>query len=87
MDLVKFFDRFMKEDTPICICSEKNMNILYSGTVGDCYFGLAKTVQFCSFYPHLVDGEEVGIVVTLTPEYYEWLKKADPEAKYRRLGK
>lgn len=85
MNLAKFIEMFLSEDTPICVCSEKNMNILYSGAAGDCYFGLAKTVNFCRLYPYLVDGDEIGIIVTLTPEYCEWRSKVNPEGKYDRL--
>ena len=86
MDLMKFFDRFLREDTQVCICSEKSMNILYSGTVGECYLGLAKTTNFLSLYPHLVDDEDIGIIVTLTPAYYEWRNKVDYESENRRVN-
>lgn len=75
MTLFDFIDRYLKEDARICVCSQKNMNVLYSGPAGDCYFRLAKTTEVMQMYPYLVDDCEIGILVALTPEYLEWRNK------------
>lgn len=86
MSLVEFIESYMREDSQICVISEKSMNILYSGSAGDCFFRLAKSVNFVTFYPYLVNDEQIGIVVSLSPEYYEWRNKLKSDHDYERCS-
>lgn len=75
MATIEILAKFFKDDTKICIVSEKSCSIIYSGSVGECPLGIAKLTNFLSFYPYLVDDSEIGLIVALTDEYRNWQER------------